>query len=125
MPVIRRNETQATEDRGNRYTGLAGESTGAFELVVVHTQKEMGANTIAHSHDREEIVVILGGHGTFSIGFESIEVGEGDTVIIPPGAVHQVTATSDEPLEAMLIKPNGIRFFDPDGQEMPSPVWMP
>ena len=124
MPVIRRDEAKVTEDRGNRYAPLAGEHSGAFELMVIHTTKDSGANTVAHSHDREEIVVILAGNGTFSIGFESHQVGPGDTVIIPPGAVHQVSVEGDEPLEAMLIKPNGIRFFDPDGLEY-TPTWMP
>lgn len=125
MPVIRKTDLQITEDRGNRYSPLAGEHAGAMELIVIHTEKDEGATTMAHSHDREEIVVVLSGRGQFSIGFESTEVGAGDTIIIPPGAVHQMSVLEGETVEALLIKPNGIRFFDPDGQEIPSPAWMP
>jgi quercetin dioxygenase-like cupin family protein len=124
MPVIRRSETPATEDRGNLYTGLATRSSGAMELVLVHTQKKPGATTVAHSHDREEIVFVVAGQASISIGFEAERLGPGDTAIIPPGSVHQLSVLGDEDFEAVLAKPSGIKSFSPDGNELPEPDWM-
>lgn len=122
MPVIRRSNSTTTEDRGNRYTPVAGQHSGAMELIVVRTEKEPGAFTVAHSHDHEEIVVVLSGRASFNIGPEFEEVGPGDTLIIPPGALHQGEVIGDEPLEALLVKPAGIRFFDEEGAEY-TPSW--
>ncbi len=124
MPVVKRAEAASASSEGNTYTGLATESTGAVEVVVVHTQKEPGATTVAHSHDREEVVIVISGRGSMTIGFEAHDVEPGDTVIIPPGAVHQLSVDGTEPFEAVLAKPAGIRFFSADGEELPTPDWM-
>jgi len=60
-----------------------------------------GQPTQRHHHAAsEELYSILEGGGLFEIDGESREVGPGDTVLIPPGARHRLTAG-----------PSGARFL--------------
>jgi quercetin dioxygenase-like cupin family protein len=120
MNLTPRSEAPSATRDGNTYTPLAG----GREALVIHTRKEPGAATMAHSHDREEIVVILAGSGEFTVGDEAASVTAGDTIVVPAGEVHQLTV-GDEAVEALLVKPRGIGFFSPDGSQMPTPDWMP
>lgn len=53
-----------------------------------------GARTTKHHHPRtEEIYYILTGTARMEIAGELRDVGPGDAIAIPPGAVHQITNT--------------------------------
>ncbi|MCH7225519.1 cupin domain-containing protein [Haloferula sp. A504] len=55
-----------------------------------------GGETERHWHrDSEEFYFILSGTGTMEIDGEEREVGEGDAILIPAGAWHQIRATHD------------------------------
>jgi mannose-6-phosphate isomerase-like protein (cupin superfamily) len=54
-----------------------------------------GAATTPHYHPlTEEIYYILEGAGRMTIDGESRDVGPGDAIAIPPGAVHTILNTS-------------------------------
>lgn len=58
-----------------------------------------GCSTTPHFHRRtEEIYFILEGTGRMQIGQEQRDVGPGDAIAIPPGHVHQITNTGQQPL---------------------------
>lgn len=55
-----------------------------------------GGRTTPHYHPQtEEIYYILEGTARMTIGEETSEVGPGDAIAIPPGAVHTITNTGD------------------------------
>ena len=55
-----------------------------------------GGETERHWHrDSEEFYFILSGAGTMEIDGAEREVGEGDAILIPAGAWHQIRATRD------------------------------
>ena len=55
----------------------------------------VGAKTDRHYHRAsEEFYFLLEGTGLMEINGEQREVGVGDAILIPPGAWHQLTATS-------------------------------
>lgn len=55
-----------------------------------------GGATQRHYHRvSEEFYFVLAGTGTMEIDGETRAVGPGDAVLIPPGAWHQITATTD------------------------------
>jgi mannose-6-phosphate isomerase-like protein (cupin superfamily) len=61
-----------------------------------------GANTTTHHHvETEEIYYILEGSGHMTIDGETREVGPGDAIAIPPGAVHRLTNTGTETLKLL------------------------
>ena len=46
-----------------------------------------------HSHENEQLGLVLSGSLTFRIGDETRELGPGDTYVIPAHLPHEVTAT--------------------------------
>ncbi|MGB1873942.1 MAG: cupin domain-containing protein [Akkermansiaceae bacterium] len=55
-----------------------------------------GAATERHYHKlSEEIYFMLDGEGVMEIDGHQREVGPGDAILIPPGAWHQITASSE------------------------------
>ncbi|HEY8899670.1 MAG TPA: cupin domain-containing protein [Chthoniobacterales bacterium] len=55
-----------------------------------------GTATDRHYHRlAEEFYFLLEGHGTMELDGETRGVGPGDAILIPAGAWHQITATSD------------------------------
>src|SRR6266540_1216629 len=85
MRVVRAGEGRLRTEEGKAYAGLAVPSTGAQELVVARVRKEPTAANAAHSHDREEVVVVLGGRGRADIAGQMVELETGDTLIMPAG----------------------------------------
>lgn len=54
-----------------------------------------GAATTRHYHrDAEELYLVLDGRGVMELEGEHRDVGPGDAILIPPGAWHQLTATT-------------------------------
>src|SRR5687768_1820955 len=59
-----------------------------------------GMSTAPHYHPRtEEIYYILEGTGRMTIDGQTRDVGRGDAIAIPPGAVHTITATGKDQLK--------------------------
>ena len=53
-------------------------------------------STRRHYHaESEEIYLLLRGGGTMELDGETREVGEGDAILIPPGAWHELLAGPD------------------------------
>ena len=51
-----------------------------------------------HSHDQEEVYVVLEGTGEMCVGEERRTVTAGQAVFVPPGIFHQLTNVADTPL---------------------------
>jgi mannose-6-phosphate isomerase-like protein (cupin superfamily) len=61
-----------------------------------------GTRTLLHRHDlSEELYHITAGMGRMTLGMERLDVGPGDTVLIPPGTVHCIEAIGEEPLRLL------------------------
>ena len=57
---------------------------------------EPGQSTMRHYHAlSEEIYLLTGGGGTMEVDGESREVAEGDAILIPPGAWHELKAGTE------------------------------
>ena len=87
-------------------------------------------STTPHYHPQtEEIYYILEGTGRITVDGQTSEVGPGDAIAIPPGAVHTIRATSNTPLKFLCCCAPGYEDSDtvlvPDDsvacdQKMPS-----
>ena len=82
---------------------------GSTIREYVHTERQSlaeatlgpGGATRRHYHAQtEEIYTLLEGSGRMEVDGEEEEVGVGDSILIPPGAWHQITAGTD-----------GVRFL--------------
>ena len=124
MSVIRAASLEPITGQGSIYWPLATPSTGAAELIVARVRKTPRHPGSIHAHDHEEVVVALAGMATAIIDSKEVQLAAGDTLIIPAGDLHQVSAIGDESFECLIAKPAGTRFYGSDGQAMSTPTWM-
>nr|MBA2298365.1 cupin domain-containing protein [Actinomycetota bacterium] len=93
-------------------TLLAGES-----LTVELLSLGPGGELPAHRHEHtEHLLTVLAGRGRFRIGSESVEVGEGESVLAPAHIYHGVRNATDELLLVQQVsapKPWDARFSGP------------
>ena len=72
-----------------------------------------GKSTTPHRHLKtEEIYYILEGHGRMQVDNESQNVGPGDAVAIPPGSLHQISASGSEILKFLCCCAPGYEHED-------------
>lgn len=116
MPVTRSSDILTQEMMGARVHFLANPANGASETLVIRGTVNAGATFPAHSHDREEILIIISGAATFTIGEETGSVSAGDVVVVPAGALHEFEASED--LDVIGVMPTETKTFAPDGTEM-------
>lgn len=101
---------------------IAGAQHGLKGIEVWMQTIEPGAATPMHSHDCEEVVVILRGSGHFTIEGEENPFGPNSTLVIPPEAVHQVANSGNE--EMFLIaafSATPANSYAPDGEMIALP----
>ena len=123
MTVIRTHELVEIETPGgNIGAAVATHSRGANEVSVIRQRQRPGGENPAHTHDREEVMVVLAGAVTVTAAGEPHELGPGDALILPARTVHRIENTNDADAEWLLIAPAGVRFFHESGEEG-SPPW--
>ncbi len=103
MQVVRKGQNEP-EDRtdapifyGGKVTGEAivgGGMSGDFNFNKVSFFN--GAKNKFHTHTSDQILFVLGGKGYVATDDEQIEVGEGDTALIPAGERHWHGAVDGE-----------------------------
>jgi mannose-6-phosphate isomerase-like protein (cupin superfamily) len=85
---------------GSTIREIAGPAwTPARNQSLAEATVPVGARTIAHYHRMtEELYFFTAGSGRMRLGDEEREVTTGDCVVIPPGQVHELVNSGDEPL---------------------------
>jgi quercetin dioxygenase-like cupin family protein len=122
-PVIRAADVRRVDAPGFSAEGIATPSLGTQEHIVCRARSDAGRRGRAHSHDREEILLVTAGSATAVLGEDEVEVLAGDVVVIPAGTLHTFLAGSDG-FECLTVEPRGIRFFDDAGVEYEMPEVM-
>ena len=103
LKVIRANEGEVEVSSGplTRVAGISQSLVGAEGIHMAIGSVPPGSKSTAHTHiNCETALYVLRGHGRFLIGEglkESIEVGPGDYIYVPAGALHQ--PINDHPTE--------------------------
>jgi mannose-6-phosphate isomerase-like protein (cupin superfamily) len=85
---------------GSTIREIAGPaSTPARNQSLAEATVPVGGRTVAHYHRAtEELYFFTAGTGRMALGDDEREVAAGDCVVIPPGEVHGLVNTGDEPL---------------------------
>ncbi|MDP9471288.1 MAG: cupin domain-containing protein [Chloroflexota bacterium] len=123
MRVILLDEREYIETPGGNFgLGIATPSRGASEVSVIRQRQRPGGANPAHTHDHEEVMVLLAGEVNVTVGAEPVSLRAGDTVIVPARTPHQIENKGAEPAEWLLVAPAGVRFFHATGEEG-SPPW--
>ena len=94
-------------------------SIAVFEIVVPGAQ---GVPAPAHSHDRyEETIYGIDGVSTWTVGGKQIEVGPGQALCIPRGAIHRFDNKTSQDVRALcIITPAAIgpQYFRESAEEI-------
>ncbi len=103
VTVVNREEIQpngqAAVFEGYQY----GEAPVSFFLV----DAPPGGDPRLHRHPYAEVFVVQEGRATFTAGTETLEVGGGQIVVVPPGLPHTFVNAGDIPLRQVAIHASG------------------
>ncbi|MDQ6795014.1 MAG: cupin domain-containing protein [Chloroflexota bacterium] len=111
--IIRAADVPSNELDGRRIQVLADAGSGATEIEILRGTFAQGRGNLPHRHDRQEVVVSLGGRAQYRVADELIDLAEGDVLLIPAGALHSFEAL--ERFDGLAVYPSGVRSFDEDG----------
>ena len=110
---IDRVEAFITKDGSEIRELLAHRNSCIRNQTLAEARLPAGASTAAHHHVKtEEIYYVLEGRGLMRVGDETREVGPGDAVAIPPGAVHQITNAGTTALKFLCCCAPGYEHDD-------------
>ena len=72
-----------------------------------------GMSNPLHRHPNcEEVMVVTSGRCIKRIGDETVELGAGESVVIPQGIPHRATAIGDEPMTCVIAYNSPDREFE-------------
>jgi len=92
---------------------LAHRNSAIRNQSLAEARLPPGAAATPHYHPlTEEIYYILEGAGRMTIGDDSKDVGPGDAIAIPPGAVHTITNTGAVTLKFLCCCAPGYEHSD-------------
>jgi len=109
--VVRRAE-DATYERVDAADGMSkgvliDETDGAPNFAMRRFVLDPGASVPEHTNEVEHEQDVLSGEYTVGIEGETYEVSEGDSLLIPAGAVHWYENDGDEEGAFVCVVPNG------------------
>ena len=78
----------------------------------------------AHTHDHEEVLHILRGPVLAHVDGSAMRLQAGDAVIIPAGALHQISNDAAAVVEGLAVVPAGTHFILGDGTDNGVPPWV-
>ena len=78
-----------------------------------------GAYTVQHSHDFNELVIIVDGHGKHAVGPESYRLEAGDVFVILKDTSHGYPETENLSLINILFDPEQLRIPQSDVADLP------
>jgi len=85
--------------RAAQFEGAKYDSTISFFV----TRHEQGAGPSPHRHPYAETFIVQAGAAAFTVDGELVEVGAGNVVVVPAGAVHSFKGAGSETLGMVSI----------------------
>ena len=77
------------------FDGIAARSVRGGRITLAVVELDPGAVVAEHSHENEQLGIVLRGELTLRIGDEERALGPGETWCIPPNVTHSGHAGSD------------------------------
>jgi quercetin dioxygenase-like cupin family protein len=73
------------------FPGVALHAIGGEQVMLCHVTYEPGTNVARHSHPTaEQVMWIVDGDVTMTVGEETKTLGAGDVVVVNPGVEHEL-----------------------------------
>lgn len=87
--VLRKDEAPRYERDGiTSYLLMSEMTTGARTITTSLVEMQPGGKQHIHAHPNEQTYMILEGHGVMTVGEETLEVSQGESIFIPSGRPH-------------------------------------
>jgi quercetin dioxygenase-like cupin family protein len=115
MPVIRNAQRRRTETPNAVMTTLASPAQGGAAMAVWRVDMRPGQAGPLHAIDAEQILTVLEGAASVLLGPDTIEVGPGDTLVMPADVPRQITADPQVGVVAIGTAMAGMRAYTLDG----------
>lgn len=96
---------------------------GSKDIAVIRQIAPAGVDGPAHSHDRDEVLIMLEGALSVEADSKFTSLSPGDAVLVPAGTTHQLKNAGLGDAHWVTVSRAGIRFFVPGGDEVPAPEW--
>ncbi len=110
---IEQIEPFTTKDGSEIRELLASRNSCIRNQTLAEARLPIGASTTAHHHVKtEEIYYILEGSGRMQVEEQSRDVGPGDAIAIPAGALHQITNSGNAVLKFLCCCAPGYEHDD-------------
>ncbi|MGK8524619.1 cupin domain-containing protein [Nocardia asteroides] len=122
MTVIRHSDTRRTETPGGVMTTLASPTQGGAQLALWRVEVPAGATGPLHFIDAEQIWTVLAGRLDVAMDGTNLTAAEGDTVILPPNVLRQVSTRDG--FTAIVTAASGARAGTPDRAGTIVPPWI-
>lgn len=109
-PVVSMTELSPLEGARGVVPGrflLEGHRFGLDHLTLVLGETAPGVGIPLHRHAYEELFIVHGGWGTYTVGDQVVEAGPGDVVLIPSGVLHRFANNADETLYHTAVHSTG------------------
>lgn len=124
MQVLKNATRAGAALPGIEHLTLAGSAEGLRGLSVWRQTMQPGNATPPHSHDCEEVVLVVQGSGEVHSDGRVVPFGEDCTLVLPPKKPHQIFNTGTVPLITVAaFSATPVGTFLPDGAvlELPWP----
>ena len=86
---------------------LEGYRFGLNNLTLVMGETAPGKGIPSHRHTYEELFIVHGGRGTYTVGDTTVEAAAGDVVLIPSGVPHCFANNAQETLYHTAVHASG------------------
>jgi quercetin dioxygenase-like cupin family protein len=122
MPVIRHTETRRTETPNAVMTTFASPTLGETRTSVWRVEMNAGQRGPLHQFDAEQIWTWQQGSATVLLDGEPVELGAGDTIVIPAGVPRQIS--TDAGFAALVAAPAEGRVRVESSADPILPEWI-
>ena len=103
---------------GNFQKALASKAMGANSYEIWRASIAVGSKTPEHSHETEEVFILLQGEILARIGGKEVRCTAPATLICPANIPHQLINVGTVPTDQILVLGIDSKIFDQAGKEM-------
>jgi quercetin dioxygenase-like cupin family protein len=108
MLVVRGSE-RPIQDRGRPWAPLqktANQESGTTSVALWRNWAKPGEQVLRHSHDVEEVILVVKGRMVATLGDDRFELETGDALVAPAGVVHGFANPGSDDLEIVAAFPS-------------------
>jgi mannose-6-phosphate isomerase-like protein (cupin superfamily) len=78
--------------------GVTRRGIGTRDVLLVMNECRPGMDLRPHSHDFDQLALIISGEAIYHVGDDHNDVGPGSVMLVPAGVEHYIEPTGSEPV---------------------------